>query len=308
MKGIPDQLRQLKDAIRIDRIAVANLQNELARLQAELFAFKAQYDALITPLAHHIEIVQSAIHTLEHERLVRLSRESVIPEDETIADPPEEVIQDDVYVPVEEQYRRVYQSSGRHVRETQDDGLESWLPPDYVSVEEQYRRNMGYDTSKYSPDDFVPSVLLDAYEVDARTIKRLYRKLARACHPDFASDETDLLYRTQVMVEINAAYGDKDLEALQMIYLEVVGEDDEVSWGANDLLEQYRAIHQRLRREAYDLKQEIFELDKSELMILRHNANSLYQREGRDLLRELANQMEAEYMMLQHRLDDLRRA
>ncbi len=47
--------------------------------------------------------------------------------------------------------------------------------------------------------------------------KQLYRQLARRFHPDFALDDEDRIYRTAMMMAINAAYAAGDLKRLEAL-------------------------------------------------------------------------------------------
>lgn len=57
-------------------------------------------------------------------------------------------------------------------------------------------------------------------KVDALQLKRLFRQLARRFHPDMARDEADRAYRTGIMMAINVAYANGDLDRLQELALE----------------------------------------------------------------------------------------
>ncbi|HLI52428.1 MAG TPA: DnaJ domain-containing protein [Thermomicrobiaceae bacterium] len=60
-------------------------------------------------------------------------------------------------------------------------------------------------------------------------IRKLYRRLARAHHPDMAVDEEDRAKREAAMKRINAAMEANDLDELQRLDLELSAEQDELA-------------------------------------------------------------------------------
>ncbi len=57
-----------------------------------------------------------------------------------------------------------------------------------------------------------------------REIRTLYRGLARRFHPDLSDDPEDLIRRQEIMLRINAAWHDQDLEALRTLEHETAHE------------------------------------------------------------------------------------
>ena len=64
------------------------------------------------------------------------------------------------------------------------------------------------------PEDDLPPEMGGA-ERDRAAEKRLYRKLARKFHPDLAPAGAERAYMTMMMTAVNAAYSQRNLEALR---------------------------------------------------------------------------------------------
>lgn len=137
-------------------------------------------------------------------------------------------------------------------------------------------------------------------------LKRLYRRLARLYHPDLAAHPEDREHRTQLMILINQAYNDNDVEAL-MLLEQTPSNQNHASRLSLSLLKLRRL--QRLTRELAErldeLKMQRSALLHSEMMDLKIK-EKLARMKGRDLLQEMASGMEAEYWDEIRRLDRLR--
>ena len=60
---------------------------------------------------------------------------------------------------------------------------------------------------------------------DKAEVKRLYRDLAKRCHPDFAQDDAERRRREDLMLRVNAAFRDRDLVALRALHREAEADD-----------------------------------------------------------------------------------
>jgi hypothetical protein len=301
MTDIRQQIEQLKATILQDEERAASLETQAETLHQHLLDLKHRYDAVVQPVAAKLQAVKAAITELETHRLQNQGGEWKPPSD---------------YVPVEEQYRRSWITGEKTTRLKPDDPP-AWTPPEgYVSVEEQYRRAWGKSgndgsntTSGYIPPtpDFIPPA--PSAEPSETDVKKLYRLLARRHHPDYAKDDDDRHQRHEIMAKINEAYEGNDLDTLQAL----AGYDDLIAPDSPDesLLEvqfkHLRLRHNRLRRRIFDLKQQIHDLEQSDLMRLKMEENRL-QRQGRDLLREMAADIEREYREKLKRLYELQKA
>lgn len=174
---------------------------------------------------------------------------------------------------------------------------------DHPTVEEQFRRawikNPSESDQTFGFDMSAPAL---ADPVDPTHLRSLYRRLARRYHPDFATDDDDRRFRTEIMSQINTAYSDADLAAL--LALDAHEADAEMSV-AMLLLEQLQHTFNGLRNAIFALKQQKQELMNSDLMRLKIE-ESLMRAAGRNLLEELAAEIETEYRRLLKRLYDLR--
>ena len=119
-------------------------------------------------------------------------------------------------------------------------------------------------------------------------LKKLYRQLARRFHPDFALDESDRAYRTNIMMAINAAYTAGDLSRLQ----ELISQPDPQRPDYSD-----EELAEALLQEITHCERRIAEIELDLERLHRHPSALLKKRvdeaalNGRDLLEELAVDM-----------------
>jgi hypothetical protein len=176
---------------------------------------------------------------------------------------------------------------------------ESWTPPpDYISVEEQYRR-------AWTPSPSVPAPEPRPSPRDQRErLKQLYYDLVRRFHPDHARNEEERARRTEIMSHINEAYETEDFDTLEVIAAQKELKDD--SPLAALTVRQLRKTRDNLLDEIEELKRERDTLYNSKMMRLKLDEKVAKMR-GRDLLREMAQRIDDEYFRLMRELDDLRR-
>jgi hypothetical protein len=159
--------------------------------------------------------------------------------------------------------------------------------PDYIPVEEQYRRIWQQPPAPLSPP---PPPAPD--EATEGQIKRLYRELCHRFHPDLVTDRSEQAWRTEVMCAINAAYAARSLVELQTLARQpdrppaAEIRTDEQRLAA--LQERLRQIERRLR----EVEREIQELTDSPEIALSVEIQ-MARWEGRDLLAEMAAEAEA---------------
>ena len=141
-----------------------------------------------------------------------------------------------------------------------------------------------------------PDVLEDAAaepqpEV-SEELKKLYRQVAKAVHPDFAADDDDRALRDRLMAEANVAYEAGDVDKLETILKGWQSRPEDISEdgvGAQ-LVHAIRSIAAVEARLA-ELADEIASCAQGTLAEL--YAESLHVRaEGRDLLQEMANEVD----------------
>jgi hypothetical protein len=123
-------------------------------------------------------------------------------------------------------------------------------------------------------------------------LRSLYRKVAKAIHPDFATDEEDRAFRTHLMARANAAYKRRDKAALEQILQEWENRDaspaETRSPTEGDLLErQIARILTRIR----EIDARIAELKESDLYQLMLRVEQAKE-SGRDLLGEMAGDIQ----------------
>lgn len=110
-------------------------------------------------------------------------------------------------------------------------------------------------------------------------LKRLYRKLARLFHPDRTGGDE------QMMVRINKAYTEGDLEALRCLELEHVSGDADT-----DSVSGLRRRLSNLTERIGQVRTEMRELRKSDMFVLKRNLMKTYGNSGNpldDLVRQI---------------------
>lgn len=124
-------------------------------------------------------------------------------------------------------------------------------------------------------------------------LKSLFREAAKRLHPDFAKDESDRQLRTRLMAQLNEAYGQGDIEAIQRI-LDEFGNSPESVQGEGvgaELVRIIRQIHQA-RKNIEAIENELSGLRASEIAQLKQDAEAA-QQQGRDLFEELETEVRA---------------
>ncbi len=258
------EIERLKAQIAGSEAELAALEEEVIDLRRELESFTRDYNRTAQPLIERLDLMRAVVADLEAEKLT----------------------------PPQLQGYVVQQSEG------------STLPPDYVSVEEQFWRTWiaPRGARLAEPEPPVRQVILD--DDPERMLKRLYRGLARRYHPDLVTDPDERIRRTRLMAEINAAYASRDLNALHLLSEQPSGTTPDVPLAAL-ALRQLKQIALQLEARLMTLRQERSELLNGEMMWLSIQAK-LAAREGRSLLREMVTQLERDYVACLDRVDELR--
>ncbi len=139
---------------------------------------------------------------------------------------------------------------------------------------------------RYREASTAPQPQKDLSEDELANLKQLYRRLARRFHPDFALDEADRTYRTQIMMAINAAYALGDLERLEEIEQEP-DHNAQLTYSDKEMAEALWREVAHCQRRIKEIGQEFKRLDKHESTQLMQRAATAAAK-GRDLLEELA--------------------
>jgi hypothetical protein len=136
-------------------------------------------------------------------------------------------------------------------------------------------------------------------------LKKLFRQVAKAVHPDLAACEDERALRERLMAEANAAYGAGDAARLRAILDDWQSRPEAVSGdgiGA-DLIRAIRAVAAiEARLTALVLEIDLF--SEGELAEL-HAQAAQAESAGRDLLRELADEVEARIAAARLRLQSM---
>lgn len=234
-----EDLNQLRAELNQVREELIEAEARLADRLAEINAFEVVVEAQIGPLIDQLEVLEREIRRY-HERIhLTRHRDSL----------------GNVYLPVQEQYRR------------------TWEQPDR--------------TAPQPPPASLPPQ-------DETQIKQLYRRLARRFHPDLAGDEAERTRRTQKMKLINDAYASRSLVELIALTQEAdTLVDHETTFHRTEvqLIQALEAELVRCRRRLREIEQEIRHLAYRSSVELSLEVKAARQ-QGRDLLAELAAELE----------------
>ncbi len=174
-----------------------------------------------------------------------------------------------------------------------------------AEVEKQIAATQGQQITE---DDYTVSNELECGQTKfhaADNLKKLYREVARLCHPDLAGNEEERAYRHKLMIAANQAYetGAEDrLQALlntESSFAELTRQ----SLSALDLVQVLRAIATTQENIA-ELEAELVRVRNSELYRLKQRAERAAAI-GHNLLQELVSQVERQIRKSQNRLTTL---
>ena len=160
------------------------------------------------------------------------------------------------------------------------------------------RSEKAYESLAQKPRIFQPT----------KSLKDLFRQVAKLVHPDLAVDEKDRSLRTEYMAQANQAYSSGDENRLKAILSEWLSHPDNVVGGGigADLVRTIRKIAQVTERmRAVDI--ELSQLRDSDLFQLRKRADESLGQE-RDLLEEMAASISAQISAKRNQLAGLGKA
>ncbi len=138
-------------------------------------------------------------------------------------------------------------------------------------------------------------------------LKNLFRKVAKAIHPDLAANERERAYRTSLMARANEAYRNEDMEALRRILDEWEHRDEKSFLAESQLTESERLAQkiQRIKARLAEIAARLRELKQSDLYLLMLKVEQA-DLAGRDLLGDMAKDLQYQIQSAQGLLDSLR--
>jgi len=139
-------------------------------------------------------------------------------------------------------------------------------------------------------------------------LKKLYRSLAKAMHPDLADGEQDRQRRHEFMIRVNEAYARSDEAGLRGILVQWQ-HSPEVVKGDSVAAELVRAIRKIARAQARlrTIDEEMRKLKASEIYLLKSKVDEAA-KSGRNMLNELAARIDRDIRMTRERLPAYERA
>jgi hypothetical protein len=178
----------------------------------------------------------------------------------------------------------------------------------YLPVEEQYRR-IWETTPERAADNMQPESRGTHFDLtDDKQVKRLYRQLARHYHPDLAQDRDEIQYRTKKMAALNEAYSSRSLTELAALASEAQPGSSERTAHNRTTAEMIEALEKELaqvRRRTLLIQNEIQNLHNSPVVRLSLETK-LAQLAGRDLLGEMAKNLKYKTRIKQTERDRLK--
>lgn len=169
---------------------------------------------------------------------------------------------------------------------------------DYARTAEQQARRSAAEAGMIESRPVPPHAL-------TAELKLAYRRAARLMHPDRALTDTERGRRTDLMVQVNRAYENGDLKAIERLIAEY-GQDPEAIAGddiGSRIVKAIRRIAQ-LRRRLGEAQHELAEQQRSELFQLRQSVEG-DEASGDDPLGELVQQLMRELSERAARLEML---
>jgi hypothetical protein len=128
----------------------------------------------------------------------------------------------------------------------------------------------------------------------AERLKRLYRDVAKAVHPDFSDNDLERQHRHTLMVRANEAYDSGDEVRLNALLHEWESSPEAIrgQGAVPDLIRAIRRIH-RVRMRLAEIAVEVHRLSTTSAFGLKSMADAAQQFE-RDLLTEMTSRMDAQ--------------
>jgi DNA repair exonuclease SbcCD ATPase subunit len=235
------QLDQLRAELARAQNELIEAEAELADRLAEINVFEFEFEARVGHLIDQLEGLEAEIQRYNERIQIARSKQ----------------IFGQAHIPVDQQYRRTWQS-----------------PPN----------------SAPTPP---PQPLDPAGEVE---IKRLYRQLARRFHPDLAVDEADRARRTEKMAAVNDAYAARSLTELAALAQQPDTTIDigPARHGQTEaqLVDALKAEITRCQRRLQEIDRELRDLRYRPSVEFSLEVKAA-RRQGRDLLAEMAAELQA---------------
>ncbi len=174
-----------------------------------------------------------------------------------------------------------------------------------AEVEKQIAATLGQHVAD---EDYTVSNELECGQTKfhaADNLKKLYREVARLCHPDLAGNEQEREYRHKLMIAANQAYESGAEDRLQALLSSEssLAELTRQSLSAVDLVQVLRAMT-TTQESIHELAAEIERVKRSELYRLKQRADRAAAI-GHDFLQELVSQVERQIRKSQNRLTTL---
>lgn len=254
MANTAEQLAALRDEIAKEEKRLSDLQVRTIDMRVGVASFLAEYEQKVWPLQ---KALQEITEQLEQIR--------------GYSDKPDIPGLPDDYVPVAEQYRRVWRSS----------------VGDKIALTTDFKPRVGSEDEAW----------------DEVRMKKLYRELALQFHPDFARDDATRQRWTEFMVRINHAFTARDAAALRGI-AEALKDEAPPDAGLTtetalalvpdeSEIDQAKSRLQAVQLAIQSVEGELFDVEWGWEMKLKKEADAAADK-GRDLLAEMAADVQAQ--------------
>ena len=201
----------LEAEITLRQAHVSRLEAEIAPLIAALEKFEWEYKGRLGSLQKELRDLRDLIERIEH-RTVRIHARLVADPDGVLGD-----------IFSREELHEIGEMFGIEIPA-------SWFAPEDDAERLEREREWRYYQSTGHNQAEEEAILRQMRrgqrrlpEEQREEIRTLYRKLARLCHPDLATDADDAARRQELMLRINDAWHNQNLQALRDIEQDRVG-------------------------------------------------------------------------------------
>lgn len=189
--------------IKASHARVAELEGAIAPLEGALSSFEWEYQVRLGSLLTELRELEDSTERIEH-RIARIHARLVCDPGGILGD-----------LFDREELTEIGELFGIEI-------LESWFGDDLPKPtnDETWNFKGGSESAEEEILGELQQRKLDKQQRDDPDMRSMYRELARQFHPDLATDDTDRSKRQEVMLRINAAWQNRDFNALKRIQLD----------------------------------------------------------------------------------------
>jgi DNA repair exonuclease SbcCD ATPase subunit len=178
---------------------------------------------------------------------------------------------------------------------------EARLKPKDKKIQEQAAKSRAQARKSAEAAEFTQELRVEKFQ-PSEGLKKLYREVAKAIHPDLAVGEEDRILRQKLMADANRAYEEGDEAKLRAILVEWESSPESVK-GEGTAVELVRVIRKiaQVEQRIHTIEIEITQLKESDVYELKTKVEKA-EKKGRNLLGEMASQVDEKIILANKRL------